>query len=118
LTKISLSFTLNSMNNVREDRILDEATFEVLGQKLKLKRDEKLDGIGPSDIVGFVQSEALKIINQSPQLSQSQVAVLLALKFAGEKLALEKEYRENIRLLRTTAADALQYIEEVSPTTR
>jgi hypothetical protein len=51
-------------------------------------------------------------------LSQSQVAVLLALKFAGEKLALEKEYRENIRLLRTTAADALQYIEEVSPTTR
>jgi cell division protein ZapA (FtsZ GTPase activity inhibitor) len=106
------------MNNVREDRIVDEATFEVLGQKLKLKRDEKLEGIGPSDIVGFVQSEALKIINQSPQLSQSQVAVLLALKFAGEKLALEKEYRENIRLLRTTADDALQYIEEVSPTTR
>lgn len=106
------------MNNIREDRIVDDAVFEVLGQKLKLKRDEKLDGIGPSDIVGFVQSEALKIINQSPQLSQSQVAVLLALKFAGEKLALEKEYRENITLLCTTAADALQFIEEVSPTTR
>lgn len=105
------------MNNVREDRIVDELVFEVLGQKLKLKRDEKLDGVGPSDIVGFVQSEALKIINQSPQLSQSQIAVLLAMKFAGEKLALEKEYRENIRLLRTTAADALQFIEEVSPTT-
>lgn len=106
------------MNNDREDRILDEAVYEVLGQKLKLKRDEKLEGIGPSDIVGFVQSEALKIIKQSPQLSQSQVAVLLALKLAGEKLALEKEYRENISLLRTTAVDALQYIEEVSPTTR
>jgi hypothetical protein len=106
------------MNNVREDRIVDEAVFEVLGQKLKLKRDEKLDGIGPSDIVGYVQSEALKIINQSPNLSQSQIAVLLALKFAGEKLSLEKEYRENISLLRTAAAESLQYIEEVSPTTR
>jgi cell division protein ZapA (FtsZ GTPase activity inhibitor) len=106
------------MNNVIVDRNVDEAFFEVLGQKLKLKRDEKLDGIGPSDIVGFVQSEALKIINQSPQLNQSQVAVLLALKFAGEKLALEKEYRENITQLRTTAIDALQFIEEVSPTTR
>ena len=106
------------MNNVREDRIVDEAVFEVLGQKLKLKRDEKLEGIGPSDIVGYVQSEALKIINQSPSLSQSQIAVLLALKFAGEKLSLEKEYRENISLLRTAAAESLQYIEEVSPTTR
>ena len=102
------------MNNVRED----SAVFEVLGQKIKLKNDESLDGIGPSDIVGYVQSEALKIISSSPGLGQSQVAVLLALKLAGEKLALEKEYRENINLLRRTAVDALQYIEEVSPTTR
>lgn len=102
------------MNNER----VDNEVFEVLGQKLKLKKDEKLAGIGPSDIVGYVQSEAFKIISSSPQLSQSQVAVLLALKFAGEKLALEKEYRENIHLLRTTAVDALQYIEEVSPTIR
>lgn len=106
------------MNNVREDRIVDEAIFEVLGQKLKLKRDETLEGVGPSDIVGYVQTEASKIISQSPQLSQSQIAVLLVMKLAGEKLALEKEYRENILLLRNSAAEALQYVEEVSPTTR
>ena len=45
MTKIPPSFTLNTMNNVREDRIFDEEVFEVLGQKLKLKRDEKLEGI-------------------------------------------------------------------------
>ncbi len=106
------------MNNVREDNAFDATVFEVLGQKIKLKRNEMLDGIEPSDIVGFVQSESLKIMNSSPSLSQSQVAVLVALKLAGEKLALEKEYRENINLLQTTAVDALQYIEEVSPTTR
>jgi hypothetical protein len=102
------------MDNVREN----QEVFEVLGYRLKLKKDEQLNGVSPSDIVGFVQSEAQKIFNESPQLHPQQVAVLLSLKFAGEKLALEKEYRENIDQLRTTAADALQYIEDVSPTTR
>ena len=102
------------MNNEREI----QEVFEVLGFKIKLKEDEKLDGISPTDIVDFVQTEASKIFKQSPQLAPHQVAVLLALKFAGEKLALEKEYRENIHQLRATAVDALQYIEEVSPTTR
>lgn len=102
------------MNNEREI----QEVFEVLGFKIKLKEDEKLDGISPTDIVDFVQTEASKIFRQSPQLAPHQVAVLLALKFAGEKLALEKEYRENIHQLRNTAVDALQYIEEVSPSTR
>jgi hypothetical protein len=102
------------MNNERDI----QEVFEVLGFKIKLKEDEKLDGISPTDIVGFVQTEASKIFRQSPQLAPDQVAVLLALKFAGEKLALEKEYRENIHQLRVTAVDALQYIEEVSPSTR
>ncbi len=106
------------MNNKREDTISDEAVFEVLGQKLKLKKDELLEGIGPSDIVSFVQTEAFKIMSQSPHLSQTQVAVLVAMKFAGEKLALEKEYRENIYQLRTSAIDALQFIEDVSPMNR
>ncbi len=102
------------MDNVRENQEL----FEVLGFRLKLKKNEELNGISPSDIVGFVQSEAQKIFKDSPQLAPHQVAVLLALKFAGEKLALEKEYRESINQLRSTAIDALQYIEDVSPTTR
>jgi len=114
LTKIRPSFTLNTMNNEREI----QEVFEVLGYKIKLKQDEKLEGISPTDIVGFVQTEASKIFRKSPQLAPHQVAVLLALQFAGEKLALEKEYRENISQLRLTAVDALQYIEEVSPTTR
>jgi hypothetical protein len=106
------------MNNKREDTIIDEAVYEVLGQRLKLKKDEKLEGIGPSDIVGYVQSEALKIMNTTPHLNQNQIAVLLVLKLAGERLSLEKEYRENIKQLRSTAAEALQFIEEVSPSVR
>lgn len=102
------------MDNVRENQEI----FEVLGYRLKLKKNEELNGVSPSDIVGFVQSEAHKIFKESPQLAPHQVAVLLSLKFAGEKLALEKEYRESISQLQITAIDALQYIEDVSPTTR
>lgn len=100
------------MNNVREDQVV----YEVLGCSLKLKEDERLEGVLPSDIVSYVQNEAAKILQQTPGLNHGQIAVLIAMKLAGEKLALEHEYRDNIRLLSRTAEDALQYIEHVSPT--
>jgi cell division protein ZapA len=99
------------MNNVREEQVV----FEVLGCSLKLKEDEKLEGVTPNDIVSYVQNEAAKVLQQNPGLSQGQIAVLIALKLAGEKLALEHEYRDNIRLLHRTAKDAFQYIENISP---
>jgi cell division protein ZapA (FtsZ GTPase activity inhibitor) len=102
------------MDNVREDQIV----YEVLGMSLRLKKDEMLDGISPSEIVGYVQTEVSNILKKSNGLNDSQLAVLVALKIAGEKLALEKEYRENVGQLRNTAIDALRFIEEVSPTTR
>jgi cell division protein ZapA len=100
------------MNNVREDQVV----FEVLGCSLKLKEDEKLEGVTPNDIVSYVQNEAARLLQQTPGLNQGQVAVLIAMKLAGEKLALEHEYRDNIRLLHRTAKDAFQYIENISPT--
>ena len=94
-----------------------QEVFEVLGYKIKLKRDEKLEGVSPTDIVGLVNSEAQNLYKEAPNLAPNQVAILLALKFAGEKLAAEKEFRENIKQLHSEAVDALQFIEEVSPST-
>jgi cell division protein ZapA (FtsZ GTPase activity inhibitor) len=102
------------MNNSREDQIV----YEVLGHTLRLKRDESLDGIMPSEIVGYVQTEIQAILRKSPNLSESQIAVLVALKIAGDKLAIEKEYRENLSQFKMEASQALRYIEEISPTTR
>jgi len=102
------------MNSEREDQIV----YEVLGHTLRLKKDEMLDGVLPSDVVGYVQTEVSNILRKTPHLSESQIAVLVALKFAGEKLALEKEYRDSVASFKAQAADALRYIEEVSPQTR
>lgn len=111
---MAFSFTLYLMNNEREDQIV----YEVLGHTLRLKKDEALDAISPSDIIGYVQTEVSNILKKTPGLNESQLAVLVALKIAGDKLTLEKEYRENIASFKDTASTALRYIEEISPQTR
>lgn len=99
------------------EKVVKDLEFEVLGQKIKLRADEGASSVPPELIVSTVLEEAKKIHEKSPHLSQAQLATLVALKLASEKLSLDKEYRETIEELQLTAKDALQYIEEVSPST-
>lgn len=98
------------MENKKEDH-----HFEILGQKLRLSPEGSPDQVTPEEIVRCVDQEAQKVLSKSPQLDKGQVAVLVALQLAGEKLALEREYRENIEKLQTSTHDALQFIEGASP---
>ena len=100
------------MNSLREDK-----EFNVLGYNIRLKEADDDQLVSPEEIVEFVTREADMIREKSPNLNQGQKAILVALKVASEKLSLDKEYRENIVRLQSTATDALQFIEEVSPTT-
>ena len=93
----------------------DNLEFSVLGFNVKFKADSKNGSVSAGDVVEYVHREACKIKEKSPNLSEGQIAILLSLKLASEKLTLEQEYRENISTLQQTATDALQYIEEVSP---
>lgn len=93
--------------------------FDVLGYKVRFKADNpeaNPDEISASDIVNIVEQEANKIREAAPGLDNGKVAILVALKMAKEKMILEKEYRTNIDNLQRTAMDALQFIEEVTPT--
>ena len=100
------------MNSLREDK-----EFNVLGYNIRLKEADEGQLITPEEIVELVMREADMIREKSPNLNQGQIAVLVALKVASEKMSLDKEYRDNITRLQSTASDALQFIEEVSPTT-
>lgn len=104
------------MKEVNE--IIDEPlVFEVLGHRLRLTKDNVVSGVTPVEVVEYVQSEIDKMKITAPALSHSQVSVLLMLKLAGEKIALEKDFRTSIDEFKRTASEALQFIEEVSPTT-
>ncbi len=100
---------MNSLREIKE--------FDVLGYKIKLKPDESNDDVAPATIVDYIMREADSMLLVQPQLDKGQAAILVALKIASEKLKLEKEFCDNVEKMRSTASDALQFIEEVSPTT-
>lgn len=89
--------------------------FEILGQKLRISPEASPEHVTPEEIVRCVDEEAQKVLKKSPGLDKSQVAVLVALQLAGEKLGLEREYRDNIEKLQTSTHDALKFIESASP---
>lgn len=90
--------------------------FEILGTKLRLSSEGTPNDVAPSEVVDLVNREAQKVLAKSPQLNREKVMLLVALQMAGDKIALEKEYRDNIQKLQTSAQDALQFIEEATPT--
>jgi len=100
---------MNSLREIKE--------FDVLGYKIKLKPDESSNDVAPADVVNYIMHEAEGLLEAQPQLDKGQAAILVALKIASEKLNLEREFRDNVEKMRSTASDALQFIEEVSPTT-
>lgn len=91
--------------------------FDVLGLKVKLRDSETPQGVSPKDIIDLVTKESNKILDKNPGLNSGQVAVLVALQLASERLTIEKQYQSDIEKFEQVASSALQYIEEVSPTT-
>lgn len=99
------------MNSLNEDLI----SFDVLGYHVRLKSDSNVHGISPQEVVEVVRVEANKILDKAPQLNSGQVAILVALQLANDLLSSKKEFKNNLDQLQDTARTALQYIEEVSP---
>ena len=94
--------------------------YIVLGSRVKLNTDQKesgFDGASADEIVDQVRAEAEKLKMTSPHLDDGKIFLLVALKMAGDKRKLETEIAQNIKQLESSAADALQLIEDVTPTT-
>lgn len=96
-----------------------ELEYDVLGCRIKI-RDEELEGLGqknilPSAVVEFVLNEIAQMKSQNAQLDEKQLAVLLALQFAKEKLILESSLDFERKEIYKSANAALRLIEEVCP---
>lgn len=94
----------------------NELDFEVLGYKVRLRPNtEASNQVHPKEVLRLVEREAQSIREVSGELENGKLALLVALKLATDKLSLEREYKDNINQLQAVAGDALQFIEEVSP---
>ena len=85
--------------------------FNILGFQVKFKPDDNLKDGSAEAAVELVRAEASRIQTSAPSLEVGQVALLVALKLAGEKLGLSEEYRANIQDLKKAAQDALKFVE-------
>ena len=96
---------------MNEDNIHE---YNVLGQKVRFRSEDEAK-VSPGLAVKYVQDVASDLQNKLLISDQNQLAVLVALRIAQDKLTLEDEYKNDIRDLKVTAKDALKMIDEVVP---
>lgn len=102
------------------DKVNEDHEFIVLGQKLKWRarpsEHETAVDIPAPAVVDEVNKVAAEISRAHPQLGQQALAVLVSLKLAESKLKLEAEFKDQLTQFEVSTKEALQLIEEVSPT--
>jgi cell division protein ZapA (FtsZ GTPase activity inhibitor) len=86
-----------------------EQEFNVLGCKVKY-RPEQNDSHNAKAVIEFLMSEIQDLKMKRPMLRDTDVAVLVALKIATERMQIEDEYKTNILKLEESLETALQAI--------
>ncbi len=84
-----------------------DTEYNVLGCKVRLKPDQN-ESANAKAVVDLINAEIQALKSSRPQLRDTDLAVLVALKVATEKLQLEDEYKQNILKLEESLETALQ----------
>jgi cell division protein ZapA (FtsZ GTPase activity inhibitor) len=84
-----------------------EKEFSVLGCKVKVQ-PEQSDSHNAKAVIDLVLREVNDLKSKRPMLRDTDVAVLVALKMATEKMQIEDEYKNNILKLEQSLETALQ----------
>ncbi len=87
-----------------------EVEFNVLGCKVKY-RPEQNDEHMALAVLETVNEEVKLLKEKRPSLRDTDIAVLVALKIATEKMRIEDEYKNTILKLEESLEQALQSVE-------
>lgn len=87
-------------------KMSQEEEFNVLGCKVKLRPEQNDIHIAKA-VIDLVDAEVQQLKISRPMLRDTDVAVLVALKMATEKMQLEDEYKNNILKLEKSLESAL-----------
>ena len=93
----------------------DMKDYEILGYRVKLCSQKEGEELTPDEVVEYVRMKANRLLDKMPQLDKGEIALLVALTIAQEKMKLQKDFCENVDSFHGYAEEALQFIEEVSP---
>ena len=84
-----------------------DTEYNVLGCKVRVRPDQN-DSHNAKAVVDLINAEIQQLKINRPQLRDTDVAVLVALKVATERMQLEDEYKQNIFKLEESLETALQ----------
>jgi cell division protein ZapA (FtsZ GTPase activity inhibitor) len=87
-----------------------EVEFNVLGCKVKFKPEQDDSHIALA-VIDRVAAEVQQLKSSRSNLRDTDVAVLVALKMASEKMQIEEEYKKNILHLEGNLEKALKTLE-------
>ena len=99
------------------DNKTSSVEYEILGYKVKLREEEGSLSSSANEVVDLVRQESNKIMDKAPHLDRGEVALLVAVQLAEEKLRVENQYHTEVSQLKEKASQALDLIEEVTPST-
>jgi cell division protein ZapA len=88
-------------------KMSQEIEYNVLGCKVRLRPDQT-DNRHAKTVIDLVNSEIQELKTSRPMLRDTDLAVLVALKLATEKLQLEDEFKESLFKLEGSLETALQ----------
>jgi cell division protein ZapA (FtsZ GTPase activity inhibitor) len=88
-------------------KLSQDIEYNVLGCKVRVRSDQN-DNNNAKAVIDLVNAEIQQLKTSRPQLRDTDLAVLVALKMATEKKQLEDEYKENIFKLESSLETALQ----------
>ena len=83
-----------------------ELEFEVMGLMVKFRPKEGEEN-KPVEVIEYLKREANDIRIKKPNVTNEQLAILVALKSAEELVQLREEYRDSINRLHLTAKEIL-----------
>ena len=95
--------------------IQSEKEFDVLGYRLRYCPDSSSATISADEVVEYFNQRANGLRSRYPHLDPGQVATLLALDIAKEKLVLEREFKTSMHNLEEHTKKALAKIENADP---
>jgi cell division protein ZapA len=88
-------------------KMSQDIEYNVLGCKVRVRPDQN-DSHNAKAVIDLVNAEIKQLKSARPLLRDTDLAVLVALKVATEKMQLEDEYRDNIIKLEGSLETALQ----------
>jgi cell division protein ZapA (FtsZ GTPase activity inhibitor) len=99
------------------ENLKTEREYDILGFKLKVNPEEEGEQskVTSQRVIEFVQKKISELKDRYPQLSDAQIAVLLAMESSRERLEIEEDFKQSVEFYDNQAQRVKDLVETIKP---